>query len=113
MSARDILPPALLGEALVFFLDTGFAVGSFEPANGEMASGHILEMLDEGVVHGGAAERADDRESLGRDFLRHHYAKAGRHLRDEANENWAAFLHDAALRDESCGFRHTLRQHPA
>src|SRR5215216_7430023 len=104
---------AFLSKALIFRPDNAFAVGAFEPANGKMTFSHVLEMLDERVVHRGTAERTDDRERLSGDLLRHHDAKAGRHLHDEANENWAAFLDEAALGDESCGFRHALRQHTA
>src|SRR3977135_2342722 len=101
------------GEAFVLFAHKGFAVAALEPAHGEMTSSHVLKVLDERVVHGGAAECADDRKSLCRDLLRHHNAKAGRHLCDEANENWPALLDDPALRDEARGLRHALRQHSA
>src|SRR5438128_11625011 len=42
---------AFPGKALVFRPHEVLAVDAFEPANREMASGHLLEMLDERVVH--------------------------------------------------------------
>ena len=74
---------------LIFRPDNVFAVDPFEPANGEMTSSHLLKMLDKRVVYGSAAQRTDDQKSLRRALLRHHHSKAGRHLRDEANQNWA------------------------
>jgi hypothetical protein len=45
----------VLRKALIFRLDNGLAVDSFEPANGEMTSSHFLKMLDEGVIDGRTA----------------------------------------------------------
>ena len=42
-------------QELIFGPDNVLAVGSFEPANGEMTSSHLLKMLDKGVVDGSAA----------------------------------------------------------
>ena len=45
----------VLGKALIFRPDNVLAVDSFEPANGEMTTSHLLKVLNEGVVDGGAA----------------------------------------------------------
>src|SRR6266511_1402709 len=99
--ATAVTGSAVLSEALIFSPNEVLAVDSFEPADGEMTSRHLLKMLDKRVVHGSAAQRADDRKRLRRDLLRHHHAKARRHQRDEAHEQRAAFLDDAALGDEA------------
>jgi hypothetical protein len=39
----------------IFGPDNLLVVGSFDPANGEMTSNHLLKMLDKGVVDGSAA----------------------------------------------------------
>jgi hypothetical protein len=48
-------PSAVLRQALIFGPDDVLAVDSFEPANSEMTSSHLLKMLDKGVVDGSAA----------------------------------------------------------
>src|SRR5438105_15614467 len=50
--------------AVVFRPHRVGAVGSFEPADREMAGCDILEVLDEGQVDGSSAECADDRHGL-------------------------------------------------
>src|ERR1700681_3954583 len=104
-------PSALLRKALIFGLHNVLAVDSFEPANCEMTSSHLLKMLDEGVVDGSATNRTDNRNRLRRDLLRYNHAKAGRHLRNEADQDRSPFLDNTALRDEACGFSDALRQH--
>jgi hypothetical protein len=52
-SARHRL--AVLRQALIFGPDNVLAVDSFEPANGEVTSSHVLKVLNEGVVDGSAA----------------------------------------------------------
>ena len=47
---------AVLREALIRFSRRLLAVGALEPANGKVTSRHLLEMLDERVVHGSAAQ---------------------------------------------------------
>lgn len=70
-------------------------------------------MLDERVVHGRGAKRAEDRDRLGRGFLRYHNSETRGDLRQEANEKGGAFFHDAALGDEARDLRHALRKHAA
>src|SRR6266481_9447445 len=100
-------------EALVFLSHGVLAVHPLEAANGEMAARHLLEMLDEGVVHGRPTDCADDRNGLRRELLRDHRPEAGRDLRDEANQQRAAFLQDTAFRDEAPRMRDALCQHAA
>jgi hypothetical protein len=45
----------VLSNALVFRPDKVFTVDSFEAANDEMTSSHLLKMLNKRVVHGSAA----------------------------------------------------------
>src|SRR5262249_50005206 len=104
---------AVLREALVCFSHGLLAIGALEAANGEVTSRHLLEMLDERVVHGSAAERTDEGDGLSRELLRDHQTETGCDLGDEAHENWAAFLDDAALDDESRGLRYAFRQYAA
>src|SRR4029453_11288280 len=100
----SILP----GEALIFPVHEVFPVDALEPADDEVAAGDVLEMLDERVIHRGAPHRADHRDGLAAGFLRHHHAEARRDLRDEANEDRAAFLDHTALGDEARGLRDAL-----
>ncbi len=86
-----------LREAFIFSADNLLAVHSLEAAHGEVAPRDLLEMLDECVVHCSAAQRADERDSLCCELLRHDHPKTGRHLGDKANENRAAFLDGATL----------------
>src|SRR5262245_34490847 len=107
-------PPSILsGEALIFPVHEVLAVGPLEPTDDEVAAGHVLKVLDERVIHGGASQRADHRDSLRRRFLRHYHAEARRDLRDEANEDRATFLDDTALGDEARGLRHAFCEHAA
>jgi hypothetical protein len=53
----------VLRQALIFGPDSVLAVDSFEPANGEMTSSHLLKMLDEGVIDGSAAPIATSRSA--------------------------------------------------
>ena len=87
----------VLSNAFVFSAYNVFAVDSLKSANREMPSGYVLKMLDERVVHGSATQRTNDGKSLCRDLLRHYHAKAGRHLRNEADKNWGTFLDNTAL----------------
>src|SRR4029079_6113533 len=91
------------GKALIFCLDKAFAIGAFEPANGKMPQSHSLEMFNEYIIHGGATERADNRQGLGSNLFRHHYSKARGHLRDKAHQHRGAFLDDAPVSGVSRG----------
>ena len=51
----------VLREALILSANYLLAVRSLEATDDEVTSRHILEMLDECVVHGSAAQRADER----------------------------------------------------
>ena len=110
---HELLIVASLGEALVLGLDHVLAVEPLEPAHGEVAARHRLEVLDEHVVHRAAAERADQRQRLRGDFLGHHHAEPRRHLGDEPHQDRAAFLEQAPFGDVARGFRHALRQQAA
>src|SRR5262249_60654229 len=70
-------------------------------------------MLDERVVHGSAAERADERDGLSPELLRDHHSEAGCDLGNEAHENRATLLDNAALNDKSRGLRDAFCQHAA
>src|SRR6266508_310813 len=52
--ATAVTGSAVLSEALIFSPNEVLAVDSFEPADGEMTSRHLLKMLDKRVVHGSA-----------------------------------------------------------
>src|ERR1700730_3810471 len=53
---------------LVLRPDDLLAVGPLQSTNREMSTRDILKMIDEGIVHGRPAERADDRERLRREL---------------------------------------------
>src|SRR5262249_40317545 len=102
---------AVLREALIRFPHRLLAIRALEAANGKVTSRHFLAMLDERVVHGGAAERTDERDGLSRELLRDYQSKAG--CGNKAHKNWAALLDNAALDDESRGLRDAFCQHGA
>src|SRR5262245_20178024 len=110
---RALRLSAVLREALIRFLHGLLAIGALEATNGKVTLRHFLEMLDERVVHGSASERADERNGLSRELLRDDQSEAGRDLADEAHENRATLLDDAALDDKSRGLRDAFRQHAA
>ena len=76
-----------------------------------MTTGHLLEVLDERVVHRGTPKGADDRKRLGGDLLRHHQPEARRDLGDELKENGRSLLDDATLGNEPRGFGYRLGEH--
>src|SRR5262249_7334616 len=84
---RALRLSAVLREALIRFLHGLLAVGALEATNGKVTSRHLLEMLDERIVHGSASERADERNGLSRELLRDNHSEAGCDLGDEAHEN--------------------------
>src|SRR5258705_1492032 len=102
---RDVSAPSLvlLGEALILSAHHLLAIRSFEAANDKVAPRDVLEMLDERVVHGSAAECTEEWNRLRRKLLRDHESKARRDLSDKANENWSTLLDNAALDDISGG----------
>jgi hypothetical protein len=57
-------PSKLPSDPVVFHADLVLAIEPLEPAYREMTPGHVLEVLDERIVHRGASEGADDRKRL-------------------------------------------------
>src|SRR5499433_701796 len=96
---------ALAAKPLVCGSDSTLAVATFEPAHHEVRTRHLLEVVDEGVVHRCTTERADDRHGLRCELLRHYHAKAGRYLRNEPDQDRCAFREHAAFGDEARGLR--------
>jgi hypothetical protein len=62
-----------------------------------VTAGHVLEVLDECIVHRSAAECADDREGLRGDLLGHHESEARSDLGYELQEDRRSLLDDAAF----------------
>src|SRR5262249_2901636 len=95
--ARTAVRPAsgggfgLAAKPLVCVSDGILAIASFEPPHDEVRTRHLLEVVDECVVHRCATERADDWHGLGCKLLRHHHAKAGCDLSNEPDQDWRAF----------------------
>src|SRR4030088_2478846 len=54
----------LVGDLVVFSADLILAIKPLEPADRKMTTGHVLEVLDERIVHRGAPKGADDRNCL-------------------------------------------------
>src|SRR5262245_37058815 len=104
---------AVLREALIRFLHGLLAIGALEATNGKVTSRHLLEMLDERIVHGSASECADERNGLSLEFLRDDQSEAGCDLGDEAHENRATLLDHAALDDKSRSLRDAFCQYAA
>jgi hypothetical protein len=82
----------LLSDPVVFSADLILAIKPLEPADCEMTTGHLLEVLDERVVHRGASKGADDRKCLRCDLLGHHQPEARRYLGDELEKDRSALL---------------------
>ena len=101
-------PDFLIGGA-----DRILAVDALEAPDREMAAGDGLEMVREGGVQGGAAERADHRHGLGGELLRHHQTEARGDLGREADEHGRALLDQAALGNVTGGLRDGFRQRAA
>src|SRR5690606_14192615 len=53
-------------QPFVFLPDQFGTMGAFEPPHHEVTARHVLEVIDEHHVDGGAAGRADDRHGLRR-----------------------------------------------
>jgi hypothetical protein len=100
-------------ELLVCGLDGILAMASFEPAHDEVRPRHLLEVVDERVVHRCTTERADDRNGLRCELLRHHHAKAGCDLRNEPDQDRRAFREHPAFCDEARGLRDRFSEQPA
>ena len=69
-----------LGWAFVLSPNNLFAINSFEPPHGEVTPGYSLKMRDECVIHDGATNGPDKRNSLRRSFFCHDKSKTGRDL---------------------------------
>src|SRR5436190_19491148 len=54
----------LAAKPIVCGSDSALAVAAFEPAHHEVRTRHLLEVVDEGVVHRCTTERADDPHGL-------------------------------------------------
>src|SRR3984957_8100648 len=93
-------------DRVIFGADPLLAVEPLKAAHRKMTTGDILEMLDERVVHCGAAERADEGQGLRRNLLRDHQSEACSDLSHELQEDRRSFLEEAAFGDEPGGFRH-------
>src|SRR6266851_2327505 len=59
----------LVSDLVVFSADLLLAIKPLEPADRKMTTGHVLEVLDERIVHRGAPKGADDRKCLRGDLL--------------------------------------------
>src|SRR4029079_5040898 len=101
------------GKTLIFCLDKAFAIGAFEPANGKVPQSHSLEMFDEYIIHGGAAQRAGDRQGLGSNLLRQHHSTARGHLSEKADQHRGALLDDTAVSEITRGFGHAFGKQAA
>jgi len=62
----------LLSDLIVSSADLVLAIKPLEPTDRKMTTGHVLEMLDERIVHRGAPKGANDRKRLRGDLLGHH-----------------------------------------
>ena len=93
-----------MSDLVVFNADLILAIKPLEPADRKMTTGHVLEVLDERIVHRGAPKGADDRKCLRGDLLGHDQPKARRDLGDELKKNGRSLLYDATLGNEPRGF---------
>jgi hypothetical protein len=69
-----------------------------------MPASDVLEMFDERIVHGCAAEGAYDGEGLHGNLLRDHQTEASSDLGNEFQKDGRPFFEDAALGDKPGGF---------
>jgi hypothetical protein len=91
--------------------DSFLAVNSLKTPYREMASRHVLKMLNEGIVDGGAAKSADDRDGLRCNLLAHDDTKPGCEQRHQSDEHWRTFLENAAFGNETSSFANAFGQH--
>jgi hypothetical protein len=92
MSPSSGLRSKLLSDLIVFSADHILAIKPLEATDRKMTTGHVLEMLDERIVHRGAAKGANDRKGLRGDLLGHHHPEARRDLGDELRRMGAPSL---------------------
>src|SRR5262249_7602049 len=95
----------LAAKPLVCGLNSTLAVAPFEPTHDEVRPRHLLEVVDERVVHCCTTERADERHGLCCELLRHHHAKPGCDLRNEPDQDRRAFCEHPAFGDEARSLR--------
>src|SRR5262249_13384635 len=103
----------LAAKPVVCASDSTLAVAPFKPPHHEVRTRHLLEVVDEGVVHRCTTERADDRHGLRSELLRHHHAKAGCNLPNEPDQDWRTFREHPAFGDEARGLRDRFGEQPA
>ena len=75
--------------------------GSFEAADDEVAARHLLKMIDEDRVDGGASGRADQRDRLGRYFFGHDRTESRSDGADEPDKSPCALL-DQQVASRGC-----------
>ena len=85
-------PSKLLSDLVVFSADLVLAIEPLEPADRKMTTGHLLEVLDERIVHRSAPKGANDRKCLRCDLLGHHQPEARRYLGDELEKDRSTLL---------------------
>jgi hypothetical protein len=71
-------------QLLVFGLDVIPAIAAFQPADGEVAPGHVLKMTDEERVDESAPEGADDGDPFRRRLFRESQPEPLRYAEDQS-----------------------------
>jgi hypothetical protein len=102
-----------LSDLIVFGADLILAIESLKPADREMTTGHVLEVLDECIIYRRTAKGSNDWKRLRGYLLRHNQSKARRDLSDELKENGRSLLDYTALRNEPSGLGYGLGEHPS
>ena len=70
MGGKDGVIAILVLDLIIVLLDERVTVFSLQPAEGKMAAGDVLEMLDKHVVDEGATCGSDQRNHFGGGFFR-------------------------------------------
>ena len=101
----------MLSDLIVFGADLVLAIESLKPADREMTTGHVLEVLDECIIYRRTAKGSNDWKRLRGYLLGHNQSKARRDLSDELKENGRSLLDYAALRNEPSGLGYGLGEY--
>jgi hypothetical protein len=104
-------PSKLLSDLVVFSADLVLAIEPLEPADRKMTTGHLLEVLDERIVHRSAPKGANDRKCLRCDLLGHHQPEARGYLGDELEKDRSTLLDDPTLGNEPRSFGYGFCEH--
>src|SRR3982074_3080821 len=104
-------PSKLLSDLVVFSADLVLAIEPLEPADRKMTADHLLEVLDERIVHRSAPKGANDRKCLRCDLLGHHQPGARGYLGDALEKDRSPLLADPPVGNKPRSFGYGFCEH--